>query len=178
MTAIREMTVTDVDGMLAHVGRLWAEREQVRSRPYAHGTPLDRGAREERLRTLWPRSVGEPGWMRTWGLCADDGAIVGHVDLKGGQLASELHRATLGIALEPAYRDRGHGRALCETAIGWARDHGLAWIDLGVFAPNQRAHALYRKLGFVEVGRIEDRFRLVEDDRTEAITDILMALAL
>lgn len=170
---IRLMALEDVAGMLEHVARLWAEREQVRSRPFAHGTPLDRGPREQRLRELWPRPITEPGWMRTWGLIAD-GQIVGHCDLKGGHLASDLHRATLGIGLEPAYRDRGQGRVMCETAIVWARAQGLAWIDLGVFGPNLRAQALYRKLGFVEVGVTKDRFRL----DGESIDDISMTLAL
>jgi ribosomal protein S18 acetylase RimI-like enzyme len=170
---IRLMGQGDVEGMLAHVERLWSERETVRSRPFAHGTPFDRGPREERLRTQWPKPITEPGWMRTWGLIAD-GVIVGHVDLKGGGLASDLHRATLGIAIEDGHRDRGQGRAMCETAIAWARDNKLAWIDLGVFHPNKRAQALYRKLGFVEVGVMKDRFRL----DGESIDDIVMTLAL
>ncbi len=167
------MGVDDVDGMLAHVARLWSERETIHSRPFAHGTPLDRGPREERLRTMWPRPITEPGWMRTWGLIVD-GAIVGHIDLKGGQLASDLHRATLGIALEVGHRDRGRGRAMCDVAILWAREQRLAWIDLGVFRPNQRAQALYRKLGFAEIGVTRDRFRL----DGESIDDISMTLGL
>jgi len=62
---------------------------------------------------------------------------------------------------------------MCEIAIAWARDHGLAWIDLGVFAPNTRAQALDRKRGFVEVGVVRDRFRL----DGESVTDISMTLA-
>ncbi len=63
---------------------------------------------------------------------------------------------------------------MCEVAIGWARNSGLAWIDLGVFRPNLRAQALYRKLGFVELGVTRDRFRL----DGESIDDISMTLAL
>jgi RimJ/RimL family protein N-acetyltransferase len=170
---IRLCEIADVDRMLAHVERLWSEREVVRSRPFAHGTPIDRGPREERLRTQWVKPLTEPGWMRTWGLFAGD-AIVGHLDLKGGPILSDLHRATLGIGLEAGHRDRGLGRAMCETAIAWSRLQGLAWIDLGVFGPNLRAQALYRKLGFVEVGRMTDRFRL----DGESIDDIMMTLAL
>ena len=172
-SGIRLMSVEDVDGMLSHVERLWSEREEVPSRPFAHGTPLDRGPREDRLRTMWPKPITEIGWMRTWGLIVDS-AIVGHIDLKGGGFASDLHRATLGIGIEAGYRDRGRGREMCEAVIRWAREHQLAWIDLGVFGPNKRAQTLYRKLGFVEVGMTRDRFRL----DGESIDDISMTLAL
>lgn len=170
---IRELGVEDVDPTLAHVARLWAEDETVRSRPYGRQTPFDREPRAERLRGNWPKAVTEIGWMRTWGLIVD-GEVRGHCDLKGGNLASELHRATLGIAIEDGHRDRGIGRQMCEAAIAWAKDHGLAWIDLGVFSANARAHALYRKLGFVEIGVTRDRFRV----DGETIDDISMALAL
>lgn len=170
---IRLLVVDDVEAMLEHVERLWSERETVRSRPFAHGTPIDRGPREERLRTQWVKPITETGWMRTWGLLDGD-AIVGHVDLRGGAIASDLHRATLGIGLEPGHRDRGLGKTMCETVIAWSRAQGLAWIDLGVFGPNRRAQALYRKLGFIEVGRVADRFRV----DGESIDDIMMTLAL
>jgi putative acetyltransferase len=100
--------------------------------------------------------------------------IVGHLDLHGGRLASEFHRAMLGMGVERGSRGKGHGRALLAAAIEWARDAELAWLDLGVFAHNHRARALYAAAGFVEVGITRDRFRV--DD--VAIDDVAMALAL
>jgi RimJ/RimL family protein N-acetyltransferase len=170
---IRELGLEDVDPTIAHVVRLWAEDEKVRSRPYGRQTPLDVEARTERLRMNWRKPVTEVGWMRTWGLIVD-GEVRGHCDLEGGNLASEMHRATLGIAIEDGHRDRGIGRQMCEMAIAWAKDQRLAWIDLGVFSANARAQALYRKLGFVEIGVTRDRFRV----DGETIDDISMALAL
>jgi RimJ/RimL family protein N-acetyltransferase len=165
--------VEELDRVMAHVARLWAMPDVPRSRPYGNNTPLDPEPRKERLRVAWGKSISEPGWQRTWALYDGD-RIVGHCDLKGGQLASELHRATLGIAIEEGHRDRGNGRAMCGAAIAWAKQQGLAWIDLGVFGGNARAAALYRKLGFVEVGVVRDRFRV----DTESIDDISMTLAL
>jgi GNAT superfamily N-acetyltransferase len=135
------------------------------------------GNEAERLaerRLALARRLDEPGWLRVF--LVDDGAgwIVGHADLTGGSLESELHRCRLGIGLREGHRRRGVGEALLSTAIEWARDAGLAWMDLGVFEPNPPAQALYRKLGFVEVGRTPDRFRI---DGT-SITDVLMALDL
>lgn len=54
------------------------------------------------------------------------------------------------------------------------RERELAWMDLGEFAHNAPARALYAKLGFVEVGTTRDRFRI---DGQE-IEDIAMTRAL
>ncbi|MCC6621161.1 MAG: GNAT family N-acetyltransferase [Deltaproteobacteria bacterium] len=119
------------------------------------------------------RPVEEPRWMRVF-IVEDEGRVVGHADLSGGPVATMLHRCTLGLGLQRPYRGRGLGRALMDAAIGWARGAGLAWIDLGVVAGNERARALYLELGFVEVGRVPDRFRF----DGASLTDIIMALDL
>lgn len=162
-----------LDLAIAHMERLWAEPQHVRSRPFSSSYPFDRVARTERYRTSWEKQLDEVGWMRTWGLVID-GQVCGHCDLKGGHIDADLHRATVGIGIEHAHCDRGHGRKLMDAAIAWARGHGLAWLDLGVFSENARAIALYRKLGFVEIGVVRDRFRV----DGESIDDISMALEL
>jgi GNAT superfamily N-acetyltransferase len=142
-------------------------------RPRSSSEELDEAAAIERHRLEWGRPLSEPLWLRTWGLFEDD-TVVGHLDLHGGRLPAELHRATLGMGLERPARRQGHGRALIETAIAWGRDHGLAWLDLGVFAHNGPARALYASLGFVEIGTTRDQFRV---DGT-LIDDVAMTLRL
>jgi GNAT superfamily N-acetyltransferase len=162
--------------LCAHFRRHGAESGRdgdVIFRPRSAIEELDEPASIERHRIAWARRVSEPLWLRTWGL-VEGPAVVGHLDLTGGRLPAELHRATLGMGLERPLRGKGHGRALIETAIAWARSRGLAWIDLGVFAHNTPARALYAALGFVEVGTSRDRFRV---DGT-SIDDIEMTLAL
>jgi GNAT superfamily N-acetyltransferase len=166
----------DLSRLCAHLARSAAESGRdgdVIFRPRAAGEPFEEAAAKERHRTAWARRVREPHWARTWGLVVD-GMIRGHADLHGDMLPSQMHRATLGIGIERGARGRGHGRALLETAITWARGQGLAWMDLGVFAENAPARALYRKLGFVEIGITHDRFRV----DGHKIDDIAMTLAL
>jgi GNAT superfamily N-acetyltransferase len=163
--------------LCAHIKRHGAESGRdgdVIFRPRSRAEELDEVAAIERHRQCWARSLSEPLWLRTWGLFDEDGAIAGHLDLNGGRLPAELHRATLGMGIERPARRQGHGRALIETAIGWAHDHGLAWIDLGVFAHNAPARELYAALGFVEVGTTRDQFRV---DGT-SIDDVMMTLQL
>ena len=116
----------------------------------------------------------EPGWQR-W-FCARDirsGDIVGHVDLKQDGLRTGSHRCELGTGVEQAYRGKGVGRRLMNTAIAYARGQSfLHWIDLRVFANNTRAREFYLQLGFVETGVLRDRFRI----GGESIDDVLMVL--
>ena len=59
------------------------------------------------------------------------------------------------------------------AAIDYARSaHSLAWIDLRVFFHNVAGLALYQSLGFAEVGRLNDRFRI----DGAVIEDMVMAL--
>ena len=118
--------------------------------------------------------VGQPNWQRSFGLFLN-GSLRGDVTLCGGELETEQHRALLSIGLLPEARCQGHGRRMMDMAIRWAADQpSLFWIVLGVFAGNHAAHALYKKLGFVEHGRIPDRFRI----HGQSIDDVDMLLDL
>lgn len=128
-----------------------------------------------RVPTLWAKPVTEPHWQRMWGICSvEDGPIIAYLSLTGPDLAVELHRARIALGVEPAFQRRGSGEALLRAAITFAREAGLAWIDLWVFAHNAPARALYHKLGFIEIGRHRDQFRI----DGVSIDDIAMALAL
>lgn len=119
------------------------------------------------------RGLAEPQWLRVFGVWCGD-RMVGHADLSGGSWASDLHRCTLGVGLEPEHQGRGVGTRLMNEVIAWARTEGLSWMDLCVFEGNGPALALYTRLGFREVGRVADRHR-VGDVR---LAEIAMALSL
>jgi ribosomal protein S18 acetylase RimI-like enzyme len=173
---IRMLADADFPALFAHVCRHGDESGRngdVIFRPRSKHEVMDEIAIGERHRLAWSRGLDQPVWLRTWGVFVDN-ALVGHLDLDGGRLPAELHRATLGMGIERRARKRGHGKALLQTAIAWARAHQLAWIDLGVFAHNEVARALYRSVGFVEVGLVKDQFRV--DGVT--IDDVSMTLAL
>jgi GNAT superfamily N-acetyltransferase len=174
--AIALLADAHAPALCAHIQRHGAESGRdgdLIFRPRSAGEELDEPAAIERHRAAWARPLAEPLWLRSWGL-VEDGVVLGHLDLHGGRLPAELHRATLGMGLERRARGQGHGRALIETAIAWARAQGLAWLDLGVFAHNRPARALYASVGFVEVGISRDQFRV---DGT-SIDDVSMTLRL
>jgi len=173
---IRLLAAADFPRLFAHLCRHGDESGHggdVIFRPRSQHEVMDEVAVRARHLEAWRRALDEPLWLRTWAVIVDE-AIVGHLDLNGGRVPAELHRATLGMGIERRARRQGHGRALLDTAIAFARTSELAWLDLGVFANNAPARALYAALGFVEVGTVADQFRV----DGQSIDDISMTLAL
>lgn len=146
---------------------------------------------ETRMAVLgrWAKRLDEPFWGRCWLLVIEPPPrsifappapkalrVVGHLELQGGRVPAEMHRATLGMGMLRAFTGQGHGRRLMDAAVAWARDEAkLSWIDLGVFANNAPARALYKKTGFVERCVREDAFHV---EPGVAVDDVLMSLDL
>lgn len=104
-------------------------------------------------------AVGQPGWRRAWIAAGQDG-ILGHVDLRARPESATAHRALLGMGVHRLARRQGLGRVLLASAVAWARNAGLAWVDLEVLSINEPARALYREAGFRHSGEIADMFRI------------------
>ncbi len=129
----------------------------------------------DNTRARWLRDLDEPLWGRAWLLWSAN-VVVGELELRGGRIHAELHRATLGMGLRRSFTRQGHGRRLMEIALRWAREEAhLSWIDLGVFSDNVPARKLYQRMGFVELGVRPDAFRI---DGGVVVDDILMVLDL
>jgi ribosomal-protein-alanine N-acetyltransferase len=58
----------------------------------------------------------------------------------------------LTIAVRQAHWGRGIGSALLDALVTAARDRGCAEVFLEVRADNSRAHGLYRRRGFADIG--------------------------
>ncbi len=69
---------------------------------------------------------------------------------------AERHIGVLGISIAQDFRGQGVGTGLFQSVIAEAEQHlrGLRIIELGVFANNPIAHAMYQKHGFIEYGRL------------------------
>jgi ribosomal protein S18 acetylase RimI-like enzyme len=79
-----------------------------------------------------------------------------------------------GLAVDPEREGLGIGQALMEALIDEARRRGGSRMTLRVFAPNERAQRLYKRLGFTVEGVLHGEFRQGD----ELIDDVLMALPL
>ncbi|MCA1830772.1 MAG: N-acetyltransferase family protein [Actinomycetota bacterium] len=81
-----------------------------------------------------------------------DGGVAGVLSAHRGLRPSVAHVAEFGITVATDLRSRGVGRSLIEAAEDWAREYGVIRMTLRVFATNERAHALYRALGYEDEG--------------------------
>lgn len=121
----RPMTVRDLDAVVA-----------AESRSYSH--PWSRGNFTDSLAAGYLAEV----------LVDAAGELVGYMVAMAG--VDELH--LLNITVAPDWQGQGHGQALMLALQQHARQRGLATLWLEVRESNQRARALYRRLGFEEVG--------------------------
>ncbi len=124
----------------------------------------------------------EKAWLKGWLedikdrksvmlLVVNEGMIVGSSTVN--RLSwKNAHCAEIGIALSREIRGKGVGEALLTKTIDLARGRmrGLEILHLKAIGYNERALALYKKLEFVEVGRIP---RANKEGR-EYFDDILM----
>jgi RimJ/RimL family protein N-acetyltransferase len=89
--------------------------------------------------------------------------IAGMVSFTGQARFRMRHRGGLGIGVQTPYRGQGIGEALLRALLDWAaREPELERVELAVFAHNERALNLYRKLGFEEEGRRLRAFKLAD----------------
>lgn len=82
----------------------------------------------------------------------ETGDVIGWCDVTPPGREVMAHVGVLGMGLLPEWRGQGLGERLMREALAAADAFGLTRVELGVFAHNARARALYRKLGFVEEG--------------------------
>jgi ribosomal-protein-alanine N-acetyltransferase len=119
-------------------------------------------------------------WSRaifTRELSYDWSHLIGRIEADTGKLVAfvnywlvydEVH--VLNIATHPAYRRRGHARALLEHVIAFARMHRCSFVTLEVRRSNLGAQALYRFHGFKQVGV---RPRYYVEDGEDALVMVL-----
>ncbi|MBR9763103.1 MAG: ribosomal protein S18-alanine N-acetyltransferase [Rhodobacteraceae bacterium] len=74
----------------------------------------------------------------------------------------------LTIAVDPAARRQGLGRALMQAFLAEARARGAATALLEVAADNAAAIALYRATGFTRTGRRPGYYRTPDGTRKDA----------
>jgi RimJ/RimL family protein N-acetyltransferase len=103
-----------------------------------------------------------------------EGVVVGGADFRRGRHSKNAHVAELGLSVLKAYRRIGLGEALLRAGLQWSRAGGIRKVRLGVFATNEAAIGLYKKLGFVEEGRLKEEVIL----NGNPVDELLLALRL
>lgn len=99
-------------------------------------------------------------WIFTQVVEDGAGRIIGYVFCREVAGESEL----LNIAVDPAARRGGIGKALLDAALGWATERGAVETFLEVRASNVSAIAMYEREGFRAVGRRPDYYQHPVED--------------
>jgi RimJ/RimL family protein N-acetyltransferase len=91
-------------------------------------------------------------------MAESDGRVVANSEIGRGQGSYESHVGGIGIAIKEGFRDIGIGTEMMKTLIRQARVMGLKVLRLSAFESNKRAIDVYEKVGFVQTGRIPQKF--------------------
>ncbi|MEN1970491.1 GNAT family protein [Lentibacillus sp. N15] len=98
--------------------------------------------------------------------------IIGFVGIGSETKKRKAHIGVLDIFIRNNWRETGVGTVLMDTILLWAgNDPLIEKIGLAVFASNERAVHLYKKLGFLVEGR---RVRELKFNNEKYIDEILM----
>lgn len=141
---LRAAQARDGAAVAAHVRAVGGESDHLN---YGAGDPVP----TEEVQAAWVAGTREAGGCVL--LAELDGAVIGLLSCRRGELARTQHRAELGLSVRRAYWGLGVGRALVEASLQWGRAAGLTRVSLCVRANNPRAIGLYERLGFQHEGR-------------------------
>jgi ribosomal protein S18 acetylase RimI-like enzyme len=154
--SVRPGAASDADGIAAILRSIAAEGDYT-----AITEPWPVEAQQRYIEHLSPRAAVHVA-------SATGGALIGYqtLDLWAPTIASMAHVGQMGTFISRQWRRRGVGQALFGTTSAFARRNGYAKLVIQVRASNGGAQAFYRRMGFLECGRLSRQVRIggVEDD--------------
>ena len=157
---IRPIQLSDAEAFRDAVGVVRAERRYLLSGPPS-SIEKARAFVESNINHGYPHFVIEVA-----------GLLAGWCDITPPSDNEALrHVGQLGMALLPEHRGKGLGEQLLSATLSAGDSFGYTRTQLGVFATNDRAIHLYRKVGFVEEGTHRKYLKIDE----KYVDEILMA---
>ena len=136
---IRPAAVDDHDELYAAFSRIVGAREGFPQQP-----PLTRQGFDD----YWIRSTTAVS------VACFGGYLIGASYIKPNFVGRAAHIANAGYFVTEAYRGTGVGRSLVEHSLREARRLGFDAMMFNLVFESNPARAMYRQLGFDEVGRI------------------------
>jgi RimJ/RimL family protein N-acetyltransferase len=125
--------------------------------------PLDR----RQLEDILAETQAEQSQRSAWMAVAEDGRVVGHIQLVIDRRNGVGRLARVGIA--PAERGRGYGSEMVRLVVERAfAEADIERIELNVFSFNTPAIRTYQKFGFVREGTRRSSVR-VGDERWDTV---------
>lgn len=142
---IREATAADWP-------HIWSVLEPIIRAGDAYALPQT--WREDEVRTYWFQAGNEVF------VAEAHGKLVGIYFLRANALGGGSHVANCGYATAAQARRQGIARAMCTRSLAHAKARGFHAMQFNfVVSSNAPAIALWRELGFEEIGRLPQAFR-------------------
>lgn len=124
-----------------------------------------------------PRDLDRAGAMAYWfkpehevHVVEIDGIVRGTYYLKANGLAAADHVANSGFVVHPNASGRGLAGAMCSHSFERAQARGFRAMQYNfVIATNERAIALWQRMGMAIVGRLPGAFRHPEQGFVDAL---------
>ena len=89
----------------------------------------------------------------------ENGKVIGYVGMWNISGEGNINN----IAVLPEHRRNGYAKLLLQNLITYGKENGLSFLTLEVRASNSGAIALYRSMGFSEVGIRKKYYERTED---------------
>jgi RimJ/RimL family protein N-acetyltransferase len=107
---------------------------------------------------------------------AASGAVIGYqsLDLYSAVLPSMAHVGQLGTFLLPEWRGHGVGQALFKETRTFAASVGYRKLVIQVRASNLSAQGFYKRLGFVECGRLRGQVIIDGGEDDELVMEFFL----
>jgi RimJ/RimL family protein N-acetyltransferase len=149
---IREAIEDDAQAIVEHCERIGGETDFLSYGQGEFGITVD----EERV---FIREYPLRGNVLMVGLV--DGELASVANVERVSLRERLiHAGALGITVQKAFWGCGIGMGVMRALVDWSRQAGLQKLNLEVYANNERAIAMYKRLGFEREGRNRRSLRL------------------
>lgn len=139
------------------------KREIVSQREYMLVEPDEANYSNEREAEKIKRYDESPGSLYL--VAETDGEVIGYLDFANGHLRRTAHSGMFAIFIAQQWREDGIGALMVSELLEWASANPLIEkVTLAVFSTNERARALYNKMGFKVEGecprdmKIDDRY--------------------
>jgi RimJ/RimL family protein N-acetyltransferase len=159
---IRSAQPADAVTLLAYIRAVAAETQ------FFVMEPDEFPATDEQERQWIQEHLDRPGWLVL--VAEASGTIIAVLSFENGPHRRIAHRGTVGISVVKKWRGKGIGTALLQALIEWAKASPMIEkLSLAVFANNETAIRLYRRLGFVEEGRHPKEVKLGPGRYADAI---------
>ncbi|MGG3452460.1 GNAT family N-acetyltransferase [Paenibacillus timonensis] len=140
MTLIREIREDDAERFLRLCLRLDQETKFMLYEPGERTTTVE--LQRDRIQAILADG-------RSTILVAEEiGELIGYLAIFGGNANKTKHIGHIVIGIIEAYTGSGLGTSLFHAAEKWREESELTKFELTVMVPNERAAALYKKMGF------------------------------